>query len=180
MYERTAMAEITKLWIADKMRELMRHKSIEKIRVTEICRAADIERPTFYYHFRDKYDLVAWIFYHEAYKTDVISVESASDSMKKMKNDIIFYRRAYEDSSQDALWHYMVEYFVGRYTEIAKAKLGSDTLDAQTAFSIRLYCLGAVGITQEWVLKDNITSSETVVQMMFGSMPERLRTIFFD
>ena len=24
--------------------------------------AADIERPTFYYHFRDKYDLIAWEF----------------------------------------------------------------------------------------------------------------------
>ena len=53
------MAEITKLWIANKMRELMKYKSIDKIRVTEICKAAGIERPTFYYHFKDKYDLVA-------------------------------------------------------------------------------------------------------------------------
>ena len=44
------MAEITKLWIAGQMRELMKHKPIGKIRVTEICKAADIERPTFYYH----------------------------------------------------------------------------------------------------------------------------------
>ena len=50
------MAERTKRWIADTMRELMKHKSIEKIRVTEICKAAEIERPTFYYHFRDKYE----------------------------------------------------------------------------------------------------------------------------
>jgi len=40
------MAEITKMWIADKMREIMKHKSIDRIRVTEICKAADIERPT--------------------------------------------------------------------------------------------------------------------------------------
>ena len=46
------MAEITKMWIAGKMREIMKHKSIDKIRVTEICRAAEIERPTFYYHFK--------------------------------------------------------------------------------------------------------------------------------
>ena len=56
------MAEITKMWIADKMREIMKHKSLDKIRVTEICKAADIERTTFYYHFEDKYDLVAWMF----------------------------------------------------------------------------------------------------------------------
>ena len=34
-------------------------------------------------------------------------------------------------------------------------------------------------MTQEWVLTDNITSAETVVQMMFNSMPENLRTILF-
>ncbi len=85
----------------------------------------------------------------------------------------------YEDSSQNALWHYMLEYFVRRYSELAKEKLGTEILDTQLAYSIRFYCMGAVGMTQEWVLNDNITSAETVVQMMFASMPETLRKIFF-
>ena len=158
------MAEITKIWIADKMREIMKHKPIDKIRVTEICKAAEIGRPTFYYHFKDKYDLVAWMFCTNA---------------NKMKQEILFYKRAYEDSSQNALWHYMLEYFVRRYSEIAKEKLGTDILDTQLAYSIRFYCMGSVGMTQEWVLNDNITSAETVVQMMFNSMPQNLRTILF-
>ena len=112
------MAEITKIWIADKMQEIMKHKPISKIRVTEICRAAEIERPTFYYHFKDKYDLVAWIFYTEAYGTDIISVASAAAGMNKMKQQILFYKRAYEDASQNALWRYMLEYYVRRYTEL--------------------------------------------------------------
>ncbi len=173
------MAEITKIWIADKMREIMKHKPIEKIRVTEICRAADIERPTFYYHFKDKYDLVAWMFCTDAYGTDITSVASAAAGMNRMKQEILFYKRAYEDSSQNALWHYMVEYFTKRYTYLAKKKLGVDTLDTQLSYSIRFYCMGAVGMTREWVLTDNITSAETVVQMMFNSMPETLRKIFF-
>ena len=173
------MAEITKMWIADKMREIMKHKPIDKIRVTEICKAADIERPTFYYHFKDKYDLVAWMFCTDAYGTDIICVTSAAAGMNRMKQEILFYKRAYEDSSQNALWHYMVEYFTKRYTDLAKEKLGTDTLDTQLAYSIRFYCMGAVGMTQEWVLQDNITSAETVVQMMFHSMPENLRKIFF-
>ena len=173
------MAEITKMWIADKMQEIMKHKPISKIRVTEICRAAEIERPTFYYHFKDKYDLVAWMFYTEAYGTDIISVASAAAGMNKMKQQILFYKRAYEDASQNALWRYMLEYFAKRYTELAKEKLGTDILDPQLAYSIRFYCMGAVGMTQEWVLNDNITSAETVVQMMFNSMPENLHQIFF-
>ena len=173
------MAEITKLWIADKMQEIMKHKSIDKIRVTEICKAADIERPTFYYHFRDKYDLVAWMFCKDAYGTDLTSVTSAAAGMNKMKQEILFYKRAYEDSSQNALWRYMVEFFVARYTELVKEKLGTDILDTQLAYSIRFYCMGAVGMTQEWVLMDNITSAETVVEMMFQSMPENMRVILF-
>ena len=173
------MAEITKLWIADKMRELMKHKSIDKIRVTEICKTADIERPTFYYHFKDKYELVAWMFCTDAYGTDLTSVASAAAGMNKMKQEILFYKRAYEDSSQNALWHYMLEYFVRSYTDLARKKLHTEVLDPQLAYSIRFYCMGAVGMTQEWVLYDNITSAETVVQMMFASMPDNLQRVYF-
>ncbi len=173
------MAEITKQWIADRMREIMKHKPIDKIRVTEICQAAEIQRPTFYYHFKDKYDLVAWMFCTDAYETDLTSVASAAAGMNKMKQEILFYKRAYEDSSQNALWRYMLEYFVRRYTELVKEKLGTDILGPQLAYSIRFYCMGCVGMTQEWVLNDNITSAETVVRMMFHSMPENMRTILF-
>jgi hypothetical protein len=73
----------------------------------------------------------------------------------------------------------MLKYFVRHYTELVKEKLGTDLLDTQLAYSIRFYCMGAVGMTQEWVLSDNITSAETVVQMMFHSMPENMRSILF-
>ena len=56
------------------------------------------------------------MFYHNAYRTDVISVDSAAKAMSQMKNDMVFYKRAYEDSSQNALWKYMVDYFVKRYS----------------------------------------------------------------
>ena len=83
--------------------------------------------------------------------------------------------RPHEDSSQNALWQYMHEYFVRRYFALAKEKLGVDTLNTQLAYSIRFTCMGAVGMTREWALNDNITSAETVVRMMFASMPENMR-----
>ncbi len=171
------MAEITKHWIAEKMKDLMKIKPIGKIRVTEICRAAEIERPTFYYHFKDKYDLVAWIFFQSANRTDIISVESAAESMKQMKRDFLFYKRAYEDSSQNALWSYMLEYFVQRYEKTAKEKLRTEVLDTQLKFSIRHYCYGSVGMTREWVLYDNTTPAKLEVEMMFRSMPEKLYSV---
>ncbi len=174
------MKERTKLWISEVMKKLMTVKSLEQIRVTEICRLAEIERPTFYYHFKDKYDVAAWIFTQAARETDVISIASAADGLKQMRKDFIFYKRAYEDSSQNPLWKYMLEYFVSRYTQSAKTLLKTNVLDAQLEYSIRLYCYGGVGMTREWLLYDNITPAETVVEMMFQSMPERLRHIYFD
>lgn len=174
------MKDRMKLWIADQMRDLMKHKPIDKIRITEICRAADIERSTFYYHFRDKYDLVAWMFYYSAGDTNVIDLREASENIKKLKNDILFFRRAYEDTSQNALWQYIYEYFVKEYTDAAKSILGTDTLDTQLAFSIRLYCYGGVAMSKDWILNDNVTSAETVVSMMFNSMPDNMRKIYFE
>ena len=173
------MADRTKKWIADKMKVLMKTKPLEKIRVTEICKLAEIERPTFYYHFKDKYDLVVWIFLNDAYETDVISVESAVKGIAKMRNEFIFYKRAYDDVSQNALWQYMLEFFVKRYESEARKKLNTDVLDTQLKYSIRLYCYGCVGMTKEWLLNDNTTSAETVVCMMFESMPDVMKKVYF-
>ena len=172
------MAERTKLWIADAMKRLLVKKPLEKIFVTDICKEAEIERPTFYYHFKDKYDLMAWIFCQQTMKTDVLSVESAAKAMNGMRQDYIFFKRAFEDNSQSPMWTYMHAYFVKRYTDIAMEKT-ENALDAQTRFSIRLYCYGTIGMTQEWLMHDNITPAETVVEMMFHSMPESMKALYF-
>ncbi len=173
------MAERTKVLIADTMRSLMKTKSIDKIRTAEICREAGIERSTFYYYFKDKYDLVAWIFVRAAEGVDVIDPEAAAQSIREMKEDILFYRRAYEDRSQNALLQYMTEYFIDKYTRAAKEKLQAGQLDASLEFSIRLYCYGAVLMSREWILGNTVIPAETVIRRMFDSMPASLQSIYF-
>lgn len=173
------MADRMKFLIAEKMKEIMKKKPLDKVRVSEICREAEIDRSTFYYHFKDKYALVAWIFYHSAFETNVISVKEAAESLQGMKNEITFYRRAYDDNSQNALWTYMLEYFVREYSRIAEINLGTDRLSTQLAFSIRLYCYGAVCMSKEWILSDHVTPAETAIRMMFESMPQSLKEIYF-
>ena len=173
------MAERTKIWIAETVKKLLVQKPIEEIRVTEICRAAEIKRPTFYYHFRDKYELMAWIFVQAAEGTDPLDVDSAANSMNEMRKNYVYFKRAYEDKSQNPMWAYIHAYFVEKYSDLAKEKLGVDTLDTQTQFSVRLYCYGTLGMTREWLLNDNITPARTAVLMMFNSMPILLRKAFF-
>ena len=173
------MSERTKLWIADSMKKLIIKKPLDKIRVTEICREADIDRTTFYYHFNDKYDLMAWIIIRSAYDTDIINADSAAKALDQMKKNYMFFKRAYEDNSQTPMWQYMLEYFIRQYTQIAKETLGTDSLDDQTLYSIRLYCHGTLGMTREWLLADNATPSITAVRMMYEAMPESLKKIYF-
>ena len=55
--------------------------------------------------------------------------------MKGIRQDYIFFKRAFEDNSQSPMWAYMHAYFVKRYTDIATERNGS-ALEAQTRFSM--------------------------------------------
>lgn len=57
-----ADSNITKKALAASLKELMTEQSFEKINVTQICERCDMNRKSFYYHFKDKYDLINWIF----------------------------------------------------------------------------------------------------------------------
>ena len=57
-----ADSNITKKALAMALKDLMRETPFEKITITDICEKCDMNRKSFYYHFKDKYDLVVWIF----------------------------------------------------------------------------------------------------------------------
>ena len=59
---------ITKRALAQAMKDLMREQPFAKISVGDICAACGMNRKSFYYHFKDKYDLVNWIFDSEFLK----------------------------------------------------------------------------------------------------------------
>ncbi len=53
------------------------------------------------------------------------------------------------------------------------------THDGETVWYTDAGVYGTIGMTQEWLMHDNITPAETVVEMMFHSMPESLKELFF-
>ena len=50
----------TKQAMADSLKRYMEVKSLSKITISAICEDCGINRKTFYYHFKDIYDLVEW------------------------------------------------------------------------------------------------------------------------
>lgn len=57
-----ADSNITKRALANALKEVMEEKPFEKISISDICERCEMNRKSFYYHFKDKYDLVNWIF----------------------------------------------------------------------------------------------------------------------
>lgn len=54
------MANTTKLALEASLKELLRTKPIDKITINDLTEHCGISRMTFYYHFKDIYDLVEW------------------------------------------------------------------------------------------------------------------------
>ena len=57
-----ADSNLTKQAMATALKELMETEDFLKISVSDICERCHMNRKSFYYHFKDKYDLANWIF----------------------------------------------------------------------------------------------------------------------
>ena len=68
----------TKSAMAAALREAMRERSIDRISIKTITDACGLNRQTFYYHFRDIYDLVKWMYVHEIQEAMEASYDETS------------------------------------------------------------------------------------------------------
>ena len=59
-------SQITKKALALSIKKLMETIPLSKISIRQIADNCGVNRQTFYYHFKDKFDLVNWIYYTEA------------------------------------------------------------------------------------------------------------------
>ena len=60
----------TKVQLANSLKDLMRKTPFHKITIQNVTDHCGLNRQTFYYHFRDMYDLLDWIYRHEIFPQD--------------------------------------------------------------------------------------------------------------
>lgn len=124
-------ANITKNALASSMKKLMKEKLFEKISVIDICEGCGMNRKSFYYHFKDKYDLVNWIFYTDFIKT--ASKRSYTNGwdlltavVELFSSDRDFYKAALEIHGQNSFRDYFYEATVPIFSMFSEA-MTSDT-----------------------------------------------------
>ena len=63
----------TKKVLADELRSLMQIYPFEQITVTQLCESCGVNRKSFYYHYKDKYDVINQIFDNEMMNSSLSS-----------------------------------------------------------------------------------------------------------
>ena len=60
------MSQTTKKALAASLKNMLANKPLDKIKITDITEDCEVNRQTFYYHFKDIYDLLEWVYTNEA------------------------------------------------------------------------------------------------------------------
>ena len=177
------MMDRTKQLFADKIMQLAKNKPIKDIQIKELCVLCGVERTTFYYHFRDKYDLVAWIFkqnyIEEASRAETINDERMIREMfRRLSIQKEFFLNALQDSSQNNLREYMLAFYIGIEEKVLCEYYHTDSLNEELLYEVRNYSFGCMGQTIDWLLGKNNLSAEKMAHYQYKFMPEELKNAF--
>ena len=159
---------------------LARELSVDEIR--EIRARCGVERRVFYYHFKDKYDLVAWMFerdYSQAEEAgEPYSVELYAQAHHRLWGRRSFYRRAFSEDSQNSIYRYLLQFSIEANEAALKRHLGVPSLALPYAFEARHFAHANVGCLVDWLNGEIDATPEQLARQMFACMPATLRKAY--
>ena len=164
-----ADSNITKRALAAALRELMEEMPFDKIQIAQICERCDMNRKSFYYHFKDKYDLVNWIFDTEfiSFSRDIANYLPSDDRWELIERasehlyaDRAFYRKALLIKGQNSLSDHLREYLFP-LIKIRIAQLLND--DAASEFTINFFTDAILCAIERWLLDKQCMPPEEFV-----------------
>lgn len=166
-------ANITKRVLAEALKELMEEMPFEKINVGLICGRCGMSRQSFYYHFKDKYDLVNWIFDIEfislvASRITETTVQAHADLIRQVcrhfYDDRSFYRKALMIKGQNSFSDHLREYLRPLVKEYLTELLKGEKVDD---FALEFYVDACYGTIFRWLSDKNcIPPDEFVDKLM--------------
>lgn len=155
---------VTKNILANALKHQMEEEPFSKITVGEICDRCNMNRKSFYYHFKDKFDLVEWLFSSEIKnatenKEYADKWEYIADICDVIYRNKKFYREIFQIKGQNSLSEQMSDLF---YPFLSKEL--SATNDA--AFCAEFLSDSLIYSIEKWICnKEGITSTEFVSKL---------------
>ena len=163
-----ADSSITKRALSASLKELMQEKPFEKISVADICQKCDMNRQSFYYHFKDKYDLVNWIF-----DTEFIDVARKAefsdqwDSLEALCNYFFinraFYRKILLVKGQNSFSEHFREFL----HPVLDRRIG-ELLEKEYVreFHINFYADALICTLERWLTDRNSMPPEELIKLL--------------
>jgi len=108
-------SESTKWKLAEGLKTMMLTTSYEKVNVEDVAKCAGVTRRTFYRHFNDKQELLAWIFEHEFLvpmeeQERLNTIEEVLPELcKYLSKNRSFYLKALQYKGQNSLYDYALK-----------------------------------------------------------------------
>ena len=155
----------TKQAIASALIELCEQKDFRKISVQDITKKVGLNRQTFYYHFKDIYDLLEWI-----YKNEVIQEIEEKTTYETWQQGFLyifeyilknkeFVKNTYYSISKDFLLNFIYKQTDKLIMDVLEEKAVNMKVNKQDEkFIADFYKYGLVGLVQDWIehgMKEN-------------------------
>ena len=167
------MSQITKRALEQSLKNLLLKKPLTKITINDIAEDCGINRMTFYYHFKDIYDLVEWSCMEDArkaleekktYDTWQQGLLQIFDAVRQNKPFIMnVYRCVHQEQVEKFLSPLVDSLLRGVINE---ESAGMTVRDEDKDFIAQVYSYVFIGIMLDWIKNDMRGEPEVIVEKL--------------
>lgn len=154
-----SVKKITVTALEQALKELMRQMPFEKITVSDITDRCQLNRQTFYYHFADKYALLARIYQQEIFEPFMVELtfENWNDHLRQMfctmAEDPAFFKNAVLHADEE-FQRFLFQSATALFRDaVAKLNLrsGLQITEEEQHFIADFFAYGITGTVLDWV-----------------------------
>ena len=176
------MSQITKRALEQSLKNLLLKKPLTKITINDIAEDCGINRMTFYYHFKDIYDLVEWSCLEDARKalaekkTYETWQEGFLQIFEAVRENKPFILNVYRCVDQGQVEKYLIP-LVDRLIMgvIEEECAGLTVRDEDKAFIAQVYGYIFIGLMLDWIRDDMREDPETIVGRLATLIRDSIR-----
>lgn len=164
------MPQFTKYALENSLKKLLLQKPLNKITINDITEDCGINRMTFYYHFKDIYDLVEWACLEDARqalkgkKTYETWQQGFVQIFHAVRDNKPFIMNVYRCVSREQVEKYLNpltdDLLMGVINELAT---GMVVREEDKAFIAQVYSYAFVGLMLDWIKDDMKQEPQTLV-----------------
>ena len=174
----------TKALLAASWKELAKSKPADKITIKEITQNCGMTSPTFYNHFHDKYELMAWIYNEKVEEAmgrlgKTLSYEDVVyKCIEPLLEDEEFYQNLLKNAvGQNAFRYTTNDHAIRLTSDWIKKHHNMSELPIEIQFYLRFYLRAMSETINDWFLGKCSYSPQDLTKLLIGAMPDKLKPL---